>query len=140
MVQSLISSPGPDGSLLGTYEPPLYRIEPQAVVFPTAVTPPPAPLPSGGSWLDQKLAELADAVATGRASAQQAQADAQRLKSQVDSLDIVATVEQTLTDVHRAGQLQQMLPVVVLVLGVLLGRPLVGAAAAALVWAAGRQQ
>jgi hypothetical protein len=138
VAQALIVSPGPDSARLAILP---LRLEPQPVMSSAElVTPPPAPLPSGGSWLDQQLRALADAVATGQTTYQQAQAEADRLKRQVNSLGIVGSLEQTLTDVHRAGQLQQMLPVVVLALGVLLGRPLLGAAAAAAVWYAGQDR
>lgn len=136
MLSPLIASPGPDSSRLAPE--PMVRLEPPATFAPQLVTPPPAPLPSGGSWLERQLAALADAVATGQSSYAQAQAEAQRLKTQVDSLGIVGSLEQTLEDVHRAGQLKQMLPVVVLAIGVLAGRPLIGAAAAAAVWYVGR--
>lgn len=134
----LIASPGPDGSRLSIAAP--AQSDPAPLPMAQIAAPPPPTVPSGGSWLEEQLAALADAVATGKSSYQQAQAETQRLKGQVDSLGIVGSFEQTLTDVHRAGQLKQMLPVVVFAIGFLVGKPLIGAAAAAAVWYAGRDQ
>lgn len=140
MVMSLVSSPGPDSSLLA----PTRLPRPDAVLFvaapiPQPVTPPPTALPApGGSWLERQLQIVSDAIATGKSSAEQSRSETQSTIRQIASTDIVGSVQSTLDDVHRAGQLQQMLPFVVAAIGIVLGKPLIGIGAGLAVWLAGR--
>lgn len=136
MTTALIASPGPDSAQLS---PAIIRSLPEALVMSTAVTPTPAPTPAPGtSWVEQQLQALKDAVSTGKTTLDQAAAEGRALRSQIQTLDIAGQVNATLSDVHRAAQLKQMLPLVVLAIGLLMGRPWLGVGAAALVWAAGR--
>lgn len=136
MVTALFSSPGPDSSELS---PAIVRSLPPAPLIAGVVTPPPAPLPAPTtSWVDQQLQQLKDAVATGRSTFEQAQAEGRALRNQVQTLDIAGSINATLSDVHRAAQLKQMLPFVVLAIGFLIGRPLIGLGAAVVVWAVGQ--
>jgi len=138
MVAALISSPGPDASQLS---PDVVRQLPPAPLAASLVTPPPAPTPAAGtSWVEQQLQALKDAVATGRKTFEQAEAEGRQLRNQVQTLDLAGSVNAALTDVHRAAQLKQMLPFVVLAIGILIGRPAIGLGAAVLVWAVGQQE
>jgi len=138
---NLISSPGPDSSRLAPVSLDILRTEPAAVPAPPPrVTPTVAPLPApNGTWLEEQLQKVQDAIATGRSEATRTEAEARAIKSQVESIGILGGLDQTLTDVRRAGQLQQMLPLVVLAIGIVVGRPVLGALAAAVVWFAGRE-
>lgn len=138
MATSLFSSPGPDASELS---PAIVRSLPPAPVASTSVTPAPAPTPApGSSWLEQQAQALADAIKTGRTTFEQAQAEGRALRNQVQTLDLAGSVQATLSDVRMAAQLKQMLPFVVLAIGLLMGRPWLGVGAAVVVWAAGREQ
>lgn len=138
MATALFSSPGPDASELS---PAVVRSLPPAPMATTSVTPAPAPVPAAGtSWIEQQLQALKDAVTTGRTTLEQAAAEGRALRSQVQTLDVAGSINATLTDVRHAAQLKQMLPFVILAIGVLVGRPWVGLGAAAVVWAVGQQE
>lgn len=139
MAIALFSSPGPDASELS---PVLVRSAPTAAPMSTAlVTPTPAPAPAPGtSWVEQQAQALKDAIAAGRTTFEQAQAEGRALRDQVKTLDLAGSINATLTDVRHAAQLKQMLPFVVLAIGLLMGRPWLGVGAAVVVWAAGREQ
>jgi hypothetical protein len=135
---ALFSSPGPDASELS---PAVVRSLPPAPMMTTSVTPAPAPTPAPGtSWVEQQLQALKDAVTTGRSTFEQAEAEGRALRNQVQTLDLAGSINATLTDVRHAAQLKQMLPFVILAVGFLVGRPLIGIGAAVVVWAVGQQE
>jgi|ERR1051325_10985904 hypothetical protein len=137
---SLIASPGPDSSLLAPAR--LPAPQPQVVAtVPPPVTPPPTALPApGDSWLERQLQQISDAIATGKTSAEQSRSETQSTIRQIASTDIIGSVQSTLDDVHRAGQLQQMLPFVIAAIGIVLGKPVIGIGAGVLVWLAGQKK
>lgn len=139
MATSLFSSPGPDASELS---PAVVRSAPPTAPMSTAlVTPSPAAAPAPGtSWVEQQAQALADAIKTGRTTFEQATAEGRALRNQVQTLDLAGSINATLSDVRMAAQLKQMLPFVVLAIGLLMGRPWLGVGAAVVVWAAGREQ
>ena len=145
MTQALIASPGPDSAQFAPVSSPPMTVltdwSKTTAALPTAVTPPPAALPAPGrSWIETQIATIQDALATGQSAYTQGQTQARQLRTQLESIDILGGLDQTLTDVHRAGQLQQLLPLVVLAIGVVMGKPVLGVAAAAVVWWAGRDK
>lgn len=141
MVMPLITGPGPDSSELA----PLPRMLPMSRFDPATqelfVTPVQSPLPTpSGTWLERQLQNVQDAIATGRAEATSTEAETRALRGQIASVGILGGVDQALSDVHSAAKLQQLLPIIVLAIGVLMGKPAYGAIAAVVMWIASQDR
>lgn len=54
--------------------------------------------------------------------------------------NVIDQAKGALSDVHRAAQLRNFIPLALIAVGVLIGRPWLGVLLAALVWFAGQQQ